>query len=105
MWYIGQKIVAIKDHSQGMFKKGDTFVIKGLRNCICKCEIVEIDINIRDNSNMWECPVCKMDGIEYTDIYWFHEDMFKPLEEATDENELEKIDISELTKILEKELV
>lgn len=37
-FYVGQRVVAIKDHSQGFFKKGQEFKVTGMYPYICKCK-------------------------------------------------------------------
>lgn len=93
-WYIGQEIVAINDHSQGKFKKGDVFTIKGLRSAICKCSFVEINIGINEFGTSLYCPTCCMECEDKDITWWFNEVCFAPLD----------FDISELTSILETPL-
>jgi len=90
-WYIGQEIVAIESHKQGVFKKGDTFIIKGLKNSICTCKDVSIDIGKTSINHLTECQNC---GVNWKNngTWWFSEKRFAPLD----------YDISELTDILEK---
>jgi hypothetical protein len=91
-WYIGQEIVAIENHSQGAFKKGDTFIVKGLQNSHCKCGgKVIIDIGLLHDSIFMVCPACYT-FYKSMNKWWFSEKMFAPLD----------YDISELTDILEK---
>lgn len=81
-WYIGQDIVAIKDHDQGGFKMGDEFKIKGLSSSFCKCNYILIDIGVNplvNHSNYSRCSNC--DSRIYTaNIWWFSERKFAPLE-------------------------
>lgn len=91
-WYIGQEIVAIVDHSQGKFKKGDVFTIKGLRNPPCGCTI-QIDVGIKGIYKYDRCTTCDNRHLS-NGIHWFKENCFAPLD----------FDISELTSILETPL-
>lgn len=95
-WYIGQEIVAIKDQYNGLFKEGDTFTIKSLRESPCACKNVDIHIGMYHEAKTEECLKCKSKLYRNTNIAWFNENSFKPLDELTD--------ISELTAILEKEI-
>jgi hypothetical protein len=84
-WYIGQPIVAIKNHVDGIFKNGDEFVIQGLKTQPC-CGRVTIYIGIQTSHGICEC-VC---GIKSpNDNYWDSKN-FAPLD----------VDISELTELL-----
>lgn len=89
-WYIGQPIVAIRNHTKGKFKKGDEFTIKGLRTSNCYCPETEIDIGFLKEFNISSCPSCKKEWVENTNQSWFSEKSFAPLD----------VDISELTEIL-----
>lgn len=89
-WYIGQPIVAIENHSQGIFKKGDEFVIHGINKSYCKCKnLLLLDIGIRISSNR-SCGTCGVKGIS-THVQGYSENKFAPLDQ----------DISELLEILQ----
>lgn len=93
-WYIGQEIVAIKDHPQGRFKDGQIFTIHGLRNSICKCKNVEIDISIRDarTGTIETCCIrCNTSFMETNNICWFSENRFAPLDSFVNHEELNEI--------------
>lgn len=99
-WYIGQRIVAVRSHSQGKFKKGDEFTIKGLRSSFCKCKEVEIDIGINGGGNGMLCPMCGMDT-EDGNVHWFSEIMFAPLQDHPDLSETTYEDIMQEIEQLE----
>lgn len=79
-WYIGQRIVAIRDHSQGVFKRGDEFVVRGLKQSLCKCGFIAIDIGLHPFDNEMLCVDCNT-ILFVGDVWWFHEEMFSPLDE------------------------
>lgn len=85
-WYIGQEIVCIKTHSEGLVKKNETYIIQSLKKC---CSI-NIDVGVR-NSRGSICSKC-MEKDMVTNIIWFSENLFAPL-----------MDISELESILNKQ--
>lgn len=99
---IGDDIVAIKDHSKGLYKKGQIFVCKAMQIEPCKCKELTIDIGMVDerlmkespNSCILHCYICG-EVTPYTHIIWLAATSFKKLD----------FDISELTNILEKEKV
>lgn len=101
-WCINQRIVAIVDHRQGLFKKGDEFIIKGLRNSICKCKEIDINIGIESMSSTNHCPVCKSEWLADA-FMWFSETRFAPLEENTETTELSEVLVSPNGDILEPE--
>lgn len=79
-WYIGQDIVAVMDHSQGRFKRGDEFKIRGLRVAPCGCGHIQIDIGLSDSSVVsTECTRCWRKA-KYTGALFYHEVCFAPLD-------------------------
>lgn len=100
-WYIGQRIIAIVDHSQGAFKKGDEFKIKGLRPSTCKCKSIQIYVGIDADatirSTYSKCRVCDIRHNNYEYKWWFKEKCFAPIDERPelseyiDENILEVV--------------
>ena len=85
-WYIGQPIVAIKNHTQGRFKKGQEFIIIGLTQKQCCDKIILIDIGLGFTT---ACCIC--DGSN--GFAGYSSNSFAPLD----------VDISELTEILTNE--
>lgn len=54
-FYVGQEVVAIRDHSKGAFKKGDEFVIQGVKKgCCC----LELNVGIKTNHSLMKCRYC-----------------------------------------------
>ena len=94
-WYIGQDIVAVRDHSDGKFKRGDEFKIKGLQLPQCKCKEVEIDVGHTHNLNGEKydfiCVDCNTVYPIGSFIQWYGESCFAPLDPI-------KEAISELTE-------
>lgn len=74
---IGQQVVAVRDHRQGCFKKGDVFTVLDVKKHCCK-EGVLIQIKCKTPAR-WdgesECNCC---GYINTGI-WFCQYYFKPL--------------------------
>lgn len=78
-WYIGQEIVCIREHSKGVVKKGQIYVIQGLQISPCQCKIIYIDVGIIPASELCRCIKC---SYIWSDIYiwWLSENLFAPLE-------------------------
>lgn len=78
--HIGQEIVAIIDHEQGAFKKGDAFIVKGLSKQ-CKCGLL-VDVGMKDPCNysgkILVCQQCR-DIITDDGIWWFSAKRFVPI--------------------------
>ena len=87
MWYIGQPIVAIRDHSASNFKKGQEFIIHGIKKSFCGCSNILINIGISTNHTHIRCTYC---GKRELNDSYYSENCFAPLDQ----------DISQLTEIL-----
>lgn len=83
-FYIGQKIVAIKDHSQGIFKKGDEFTVLDVRDSLCKCNNYDVHIGIFDYVTLFEeCSNSCFKKFRNDCFWWFCPTMFAPIELST----------------------
>ena len=89
-FYIGQDIVCIKTHSQGLVKEGDIFTVKGVKASFCKCKIVILNVGLLSKSIYAHCAVCECE-IESDMYHWFSESLFAPLDTLTDISEIEEI--------------
>lgn len=56
MFHIGQRVVAIKDHSEGAFKKGDEFCIRAI-SIGCNHHPIVLAIGAKIGDNTW-CEFC-----------------------------------------------
>lgn len=82
-FYIGQKIVALHDHSMRMFKKGDEFIVLDIKKSDCKCKDWDVHIGIHDDKiSMWRCLVCKEEGKSDSSAWYFHSTSFAPIIES-----------------------
>ena len=89
-WHIGQEIVCIKTHSQGVVKRGKIYTIQGLQQSSCECHYIDIDVGIKGNgSNTVRCGDCKGITRVVGNIHWLHEELFAPLE--YDEQAIEEL--------------
>lgn len=90
-WYIGQNILAVKDHTWGFIKKGAVYRIRGLRSGGCSCGKVEINIGVANPADAQTCKWCNFLTRNTDGFIWLCETNFAPIEEA---------DLSELMEIL-----
>jgi hypothetical protein len=54
-FYIGQEIIAIKNHSQGFFKKGDEFIVTGIIKTCCS---FSVSVGITATTDEGQCMRC-----------------------------------------------
>lgn len=101
-WEIGMTIIAIKDQSNGLFKKGDEFIIQGLKKTHCGCGNILIDIGKITNVAFRRCKRCTI-TVRLTDnIAWFSEKAFVPKILTP---EISEKDVEELIQELENTMI
>jgi len=95
-WYVGQRVVAIKDCEDGMFKKGEEFKIHALRDGICKCSPVLICVGFTtQDKNSW-CAKCNNGIHQINNGYRWHLSIrFAPLDTTESDCTVEQL-INEL---------
>jgi hypothetical protein len=83
-WHIGQEIVCIKTHPEGIVKRGKIYTIKGLTESQCKCQGVQIDVGATYDSKFYtgrsQCLDCGWLSSVPSEVWWFSERRFAPLE-------------------------
>jgi hypothetical protein len=79
-FYIGQKIVAIRNHKQGRFKQGEIFTVTGITNCPV-CGFIKINIGISNPLKLYNCSECGSDYMKENNAADFHPISFRPLDE------------------------
>ena len=82
---IGMQVVAIKNHSDGIFKMGDIFTILNVRNPSCKCRDIELDIGVQADKDEYsmasECTYCGVITKEVDYTWWVFSKNFVPLQQ------------------------
>lgn len=81
LFYVGQKVVAIKDHSQWSFKKGDEFVVRGIKPKPCGCAGWDINIGI-SNTRDYSTIYCSLCGIKRSWDGYYCASCFAPIQQA-----------------------
>lgn len=81
-FHTGQRVVAIRNHSQGRFKKGDEFTVLGIKKGCCDWLV---NIGLEALYGHYECPICS--NIEpFSDrMLWFFSVSFAPIQEISNE--------------------
>jgi len=92
MFYVGQRVVCIKDHSLRFIKKGDTFTVLDINSCSCG------DIHLlvlTTNHPAYRCGICNI--IHEKGDWYASSQLFAPLDEqpelseTTSENWIERL--------------
>ena len=83
----GDDIVAIRDHSQGVFLKGDVFTAIALQRNSCGCIFV-VDIGLKSDRPFTKCPVCDMNDEKTDNIRWVDDRAFRKLLTRSEEEDL-----------------
>lgn len=88
MFKIGQKVICIKNHSQGLVQKDRVYFIRGIKNNPC-CGAMALDVGITTNYKYEMCWQCQEILFNNSNIYWFGSHLFRPLEEEKGEATIE----------------
>jgi len=86
----GDDIVAIKDHSQGVFFKGDVFTAMAMQRNGCGC-ILLVDIGLKSDRKYTRCPVCEMNDEKTDNIWWVDARSFRRLLTKSQEADLAEV--------------
>lgn len=79
LFYVGQKIVAIKDHSSGHFEKGDEFTVLDINEyCKCGCNVKIFQGELVTHG----CAKCNT--YKQFNGYYYAQEMFAPLQELSE---------------------
>jgi hypothetical protein len=95
----GDDIVAIRDHSQGVFLKGDVFTAMALQRNSCGCIFV-VDIGLKSDRPFTKCPVCDMNDEKTDNVWWVDALAFRKLLTRSEEEDLADV----LAGVLSEEL-
>lgn len=89
MFKIGGEVVVIKNHSQGVVKKNQHFIIKDIMEFSCGHAVV-VDLGLKVNGVISKCTKCGLH--EYTgNIFWIGTDILRPVEDDFATLTLERI--------------
>ena len=96
----GDDIVAIKDHSQGVFFKGDVFTAVAMQRNNCGC-IFLVDIGLKSDRPFTMCPVCLTNDEKTDNIWWVDARLFRRLLSRSEEADLADV----LAEVFSEELI
>jgi hypothetical protein len=86
----GDDIVAIKDHSQGVFLKGDVFTAMAMQRNGCGCIFV-VDIGLKSDRPFTKCPVCDVNDEKTDNVWWVDALAFRKLLSRSEEEDLAEV--------------
>lgn len=96
----GDDIVCIRDHSQGIIKKGDVFTAVQLARVGCGC-LLYVDVGIKSDRQFTRCAACGMTDEKTDDTWWFDARLFRRLLTRSEEEDLANV----LAEVLSEELI
>ena len=96
----GDDIVAIRDHSQGIFKKGDVFTAIAMQRNGCGC-IFLVDVGLTSDRPFTQCPVCRTNDEKTDNIWWVDARLFRRLLTRSEEEDLADV----LAEVFSEELI
>lgn len=77
-FYVGQKVVAVTNHSQGKFKTGDEFTVLGVMGACCIDWLIDVGV---PTDKEGKCHVCES-TFENDGHHWFAHYCFAPKQQA-----------------------
>ena len=97
MFEVGQKVVCIKNHSQGVVIEGKIYTIFGLKPCT-SCKLLRLDVGVSTPRD----GICSC-GTKHDQngIHWIASQLFRPLDDEFATSVLENI----LEQIKEEQLI
>ncbi len=88
---IGDDIVAIKDQTQGVFKRNETFKCIGLSISKCKCKRPLVNIGMPSQGRKGKCSICNVCNIEIGDYALFNATSFRKLDNLVQISEIHEL--------------
>jgi len=87
---VGKKVIAIKNHVEGIYKRGNVFELKGIKKSPCGCTHIDLDVGLKTNVDYLQCSKCKYLE-KSTGIHWCGETHFAPYDDSLSELTVEDI--------------
>lgn len=96
----GDDIICIKDHSQGIVKKGQVYTAHEITRMGCGC-ILLVDVGLKSDRPFTKCAACGMNDEKTDDVWWVDARLFRRLMDKSTEAEFE----SAFAELMEGELI
>jgi hypothetical protein len=96
MFEVGKKVICIKNHSQGIVKKGSIYTLEGIKSKKCKCSGYILDIGLLHPEGAVKsttiCTECRMVASESSERnLWLHSTLFAPYDDSLSETTVEEL--------------
>jgi hypothetical protein len=97
-FYIGQEVVAVRDHTNGYsYKNGNEFIVRGVQLKQCRCPGYDVDIGQRIPwaGGIMTCTGCNNSRQTANEPWWHNATDFAPkqvVEESVEVERLEEIE-------------
>lgn len=95
----GDEIICIKDHSQGVVKKGEIYTAHELKRNGCGC-ILLVDVGYISDRQFTKCPACGMNDEKTDNVWWVDARLFRRLLTKSEEADLADV----LAEVFQEEL-
>lgn len=100
MFEVGNKVIAIKDHIEGEYKKWQVFKLRGIKEKPCKCKELDLDIGITLRSyEGLMCEACKYLYKKPNGILWCTSTDFAPYDDTLSDIAIEEL-IEEIEQVV-----
>jgi len=96
----GDEIICIRDHSQGIVKKGQVYTAQHLQRMDCGC-IHLVDVGLKSDRPFTMCAVCETRHEKTDDIWWVDARLFRRLLTKSEEDDLAEV----LAEVFSEELI
>ena len=96
MWKIGQKVVCVKAHSQGVLQVGKIYTIADILQCTCGQILLGIGLEPRGNGMI--CLYCGKRMRNHT-THWIGSSLFRPIQNQS------KYEIISSTELISEEVI
>jgi hypothetical protein len=96
----GDDIICIRDHSQGVVKKGEVYTANQLTRMGCGCTLL-VDVGLKSDRPFTKCAACGMNDEKTDDIWWLDARLFRRLLTRSEEEDLADV----LAEVFSEELI
>ena len=95
MFTINKQVIAINNHPDGCYRKGDIYTLLAMRISMCRCGVILLHIGQYVNNQLY-CDDCKVISDYQDGIFWHVASDFVPYDNSLSETTVEEL-IYELT--------